>query len=140
MNYSAKVVSTARRLRKAGWSYRQIVEILEREHGVKPARQTVMTWTDEEYAERTRETRRRAHRREWRDRWEFKIATGDRLSQEYREAFVRRLADEGVRPPDIARVTAVVLPEPISEDRVRYLLRRGEDFVDRRRRENRVAA
>lgn len=127
MTYPATLPAAARRLRQAGWSYRQIVDIIEREHGVRPARQTVMTWVDDAYAERTRAARRRAHRREWADRWEFKIATGARLTDEYRAAFVLRLHAEGVKPPAIAKVTKVVLTRPLNEDQVRYILRKAKE-------------
>lgn len=135
--YPVSMLRRAREHREAGWSIYSIRGFLEDEFGEAPHETSILRWVDEGY--------RRAHIAVQNARREQSFASEAKFklqgkSEAYCKAFVQRLAAQGVRPADISRVTAVVLPEQIGEDRVRYLLSKEPGQLDRRRRENRVAA
>jgi hypothetical protein len=118
--YPVKVAARARELRTLGWSSGRIQRILEQEFGVRPSRQSVLRWADDEYADRVRQQVRAGNLQRWSTMWTFELG-GSRPSDEYQEAFIRRLRDQGVPYSSIAKVCNVVFAGRWTEDRVRWL-------------------
>lgn len=121
--HSIVVMNTARKLRAGGWSVREIVALLEREHGVRVHPNTVRTWVDERRYRRHRavDALTKAQARA--------AASGGRLrsnarSPEFVEARVRALADLGASRSLIARLVEFDMGVPMTRDRVTTILNR----------------
>jgi hypothetical protein len=123
IRYPARAAARARVLREGGWSSEAIAGFIEREFGARPTRGTVLRWCDPDFAERVDRWRRATNMRANAERWTFRVG-GQRPSDEYRTAFVRRLAGEGVSAQAIGKVCGVVFGEPLTRDQVYGLLRR----------------
>ncbi len=123
LRHSGKVVAEARRLHAesdGAWRGAEIARQLERSHGVKPTRETIMRWIDPEYDERVRERTTQKNRERWAKRWTFALAAT--ATDDYRVAFVKRLRAEGVPKASIAKVCTVVFAERWTRDRVDVVL------------------
>lgn len=124
LRYDTRTVANAQRLADAGWSLRRIQSIMEKEYGVRPARDTLKTWTDPEFAERRRAEHRRKRTKQRVENWNFRMG-GSKATREYQEAFICRLDLAGVPMQSIAKVCTVVFPDDgWTRARVAYLLGR----------------
>jgi hypothetical protein len=129
--YSARVMTRARELRKAGWGYQEIVRILQRELGVCPSWKTVERWCIPDGLA----DQRRSQQRKWSAE---KRASADRrfrdTSPEWELARMRELNEAGLSHFAIAQVARVWWGETIGEDTVARRLRRKSAAKAYRRR------
>lgn len=124
VRYDTRTVAEVQRLASVGWSLRRIQSIMEKEHGVRPARDTLKTWTDPEFAEKRRADHRAKKAAKLAESWSFRFP--GRCGSDYQEAFIRRLDEAGVPMQSIAKVCTVVFPdEGWTRSRVAYLLGRS---------------
>jgi hypothetical protein len=123
--YQAATLIRAQELHAAGWPIVKIADLLERELGARPCRDTILGWVDPAYAQRRDMRQQRYNTRRWAARWTFQLG-GERMSTEYRAAFARRLRDEGVPVESIARVCGVVFGGDWTGDHVRKLIAGSE--------------
>jgi hypothetical protein len=125
--HSVATMARARELRAAGWPWRRIQSILRAELGVEVTRDTLLRWCSEGYAAKkaARVAARNLQVRS--ESWNFLISGGN-TSDEYRLAFMRRLADEGVSCAAIAKVCTVVLGQELTLHQVRYALNGRDEY------------
>lgn len=121
-SYTAATVQLARTLRNGGWTIPEIRDHVERDTGRRPTAGTIRRWVDAEFAQQRRESQRReSHRR----RAEHAVFTLPGDSPTYRAAFMRRLDEEGVPDPSIAKVCTVVFGEQFTTYDVKVALQGG---------------
>lgn len=120
IRHSTTAMSRAVELKQAGWPSGQIPNILYRELGVRPSRNTILRWTSAQYAEKERRRMNGVNARRWVARWQFNYL--ERATRPCREEFIRRLDAEGVPKQSIAKVCTVLFAEPISRDKVRRII------------------
>lgn len=124
--YPATVMRRARDLRAAGWSIAAISDLIEREHGTRPACQTVLRWVDPEGSAR-RDERARVRLRQQRassGTYRFRLA-GRADSAEYQAAFIRALRARGASITSIAITCDLLLDGDWTRERVITVLRGG---------------
>lgn len=121
--YDTRTVLHTKRLREAGWSLRGIQDILHKEFGVRPARDTLKVWTDPKFAERRRADHREKRKTKRAYDWNFALG-GPNVTPEYKAAFMARLHEADVPRASIAKVCTVVFGEPWSRDKVKVVLDR----------------
>lgn len=129
--YPVAMMQTARRLREAGWPWARIQDLVEAEHGRRPSYGVVRRWCDENYRLRHNKSASRYSSIRKAREATFRLGGGAQPSEVYRDAFIRRLLDEGVTAAAVVRVCRVVLPDTgVTEDLVRTL-RRSADTARR---------
>ena len=121
--YTGRVVAFAKSLHEGGWGVTAIRRMVGEEFGVpQPSANAVRLWVDPAWAERRRESQRREMRKRYAADAKFRFSCPNAGTVEYREAFVRRLADEGVSVRSIPRVLAVMFDEPLTYNQCRYII------------------
>jgi hypothetical protein len=105
--YPARIAVLAQDLRGGGWSVAEVKGILDRDHGLDVSKDTIRRWTDPKYAAAVAARIQRRNRKAWAERWTFELG-GSRRTPEYEAGFVKRMRDEGVLWPDVARVCGIV--------------------------------
>jgi hypothetical protein len=119
VRYPVSAVKRASELREAGWSFRRIAALIERETGFRPAATTVQLWcSPDAYQDRLRRMRKRCDAR--RKALQHKPLV--RTSSEWRLARMHELADRGVSARAIGQVAAVWFGEELTEHQVRRRL------------------
>ena len=125
IRYPSSAVVRAIELRAAGWSFRRIASLIERETGYRPAATTVQLWcSPHAYQERLRNTRRRCDAR--RKALQHKPLV--RTTAEWRLERMRELRDRGLSFAAIGQVAAVWWGEELSEIRVAKRLKNGRIY------------
>ena len=126
-----EAIATARRMRAAGWSLQSIRTYLTGRGVVVKTNETILRWTDEQYAERIRRIKRDRERARWRAR---NPGFAQRHFDEQEK--LRRLFDlsgAGLKPPAIAKVVRLDLGDQLTATQVRRALETGR--YPRRRKE-----
>ena len=119
--YPASLASEARTMAAGGWSGHAIHCLLVKRLGDDaPSRVTVYRWLDINGKHAATESRRMARLSATTASFRFPSR-----SPEWQDAFIVRLRDAGLKPASIAKVTGVVLDEPLSRYEVGQRLGRA---------------
>ena len=119
--YPASLASEARTMSAGGWSGHAIHGVFVARLGDgAPSRCTVYRWLDKSGKHAAAESRRMA--RIYAEHASFTFGV---RSPEWQDAFIVRLRDAGLKPASIAKVTGVVLDEPLSRYEVGQRLGRA---------------
>lgn len=115
--YSTALMAYVRELRRAGWEIRAIQRVIRDEgHPNVPGRETILRWTNEHYANSKRRKQRRHYASVNAANATFRLSSEQ---PEYKDAFARRLREEGVPVSSIAKVMRVVFRSPPCEETLR---------------------
>lgn len=119
--YSMAAVMRARELHDAGWFYREIPVILERELGIRPAAKTVEAWCVVRSSRRA-EKRLLSQRRWAREQRAKRTRPRTDLTPEVMLAWMRALRNEGLSYHGISTVALVMWGQTLSAAQVKSRL------------------
>ena len=116
--YTAATMMRARELREAGWFYKDIAMLLERELDLRVTYKTVERWCiPDELRERRMEYQRRHRARE-----RAQTSTPRASTPEWREARMRELRDAGMNLTAIGICSTVLWGVPLSREQAGRML------------------
>jgi hypothetical protein len=123
VRHTAVRMNRARELREAGWTYREIQQLLLREEGVLVHRRTIQLWCSPEARETHQRHSRDQKARERATRNGGRLTIGQRTRRpEFVLARAQALSGLGLSVPAIAKVVEFDLNVKLSEAQVRYAL------------------
>lgn len=111
-------------LGEAGWSHREIRRILMKEDGTAPSLDTITRWLSPRYAASAQARALRANAR-YRERRGYSFHFPGQKTQQFQEAFIKRLDDEGLAATSIAKCARVVFARPWTREAVARVLGRA---------------
>lgn len=125
--YDTRIVARVQELRAAGWSYDKVQDFVEREFGVRPARDTVMKWADPVYAERRRRNGARHERNRLNARLTGRMPGWSKLTPDFRLIRARALREGlGLEFDVVAAVMSFDFDPPVTGRQVRHALDTGK--------------
>lgn len=120
VRHSVVVMRRARELREAGWAIPRIRDILEKEHAVRPSKDTITRWLDPAVAERRAQAAREKRAESATFGW-----SGWHPSPSWKLGRMRALRDAGVSYAAVAKVMSVDFGDELTEEEVRAALKLG---------------
>jgi hypothetical protein len=126
VRHTAARMTRARELRDAGWTCREIQQLLLREDGVLVHQRTIQLWSSDEALETHRRHARDHKARRNAARSGGRLTIGQRARRpEFVFARTKALSEIGLSPAAIAKVVAFDLNVRLTEAQVRYALTQG---------------